>query len=43
MKEILLEVWIQIKDKKDAKDIAHDIHEILNDCGVTNSVVVTDR
>ena len=38
----ILQVYIEVNSEKDAKDIAHDIHEILGDNGITNSVKVTD-
>jgi len=36
----ILEVYIEVDSEKDAKNIAHDIHEILGDNGITNSVKV---
>ena len=38
--EFLLEVYIEADSLETAKDIAHDIHEILGDNGITNSVNV---
>jgi len=40
----ILEVYIDVDSEEDAKDIAHDIHEILGDNGITNSVnVINDE
>lgn len=39
----LIEVWVTVESKKDAEEIAHDISEILGDCGFTNRVEVTDE
>jgi len=36
----ILQVYIEANSEKDAEDIAHDIHEILGDNGITNSVNV---
>jgi len=41
MKQILLEVWLTVESRKDAEEIAHDIHEILGNNGITNSVKIT--
>lgn len=43
MKSMLLEVWVTVESKKDAEDIAHDISEILGDCGITHNINVTDE
>lgn len=43
MKSILLEVWVYVESNDEAKEIAHDIREILNDSGLTNHVYVTDK
>ena len=40
MGEFLIEVWVDVGNKEDAEDIAHDISEILGDSGITNSVKV---
>ena len=36
----ILQVYIEVDSIKDAEEIAHDIHEILGDNGITNSVNV---
>jgi len=38
--QILLELYIDVNSIKDAEDVAHDIHEILGDNGIINSVNV---
>ena len=43
MKSILLEVWVAVESKDEAREIGHDIHEILNNNGITNSVDVTNE
>jgi len=43
MKKILLEVWVTVESKEDAEEIANDIHEILGDNGITNSVNVINE
>jgi len=39
----LIELYVTVESKAEAKEIADDIHEILNDSGVTNSLIVTDE
>ena len=39
----ILQVYIEVNSEKDAEDIAHDIHEILGDNGITNSVNVINN
>jgi len=34
---------VTVESKEIAKEIAHDIHEILNDNGITNNINVTDE
>ena len=36
----ILQVYIEVDSEKDAEDIAHDIHEILGNNGITNSINV---
>ena len=36
----ILQVYIEANSEKDAKDIAQDIHEILGNNGITNSINV---
>ena len=39
----LLEVWVEVENRKDAEEIAHDLREILGDCGFNNHIIVTDE
>jgi len=39
---VMLEVYVTVENIEEAKEIAHDLHEILGDRGVTNSINVTD-
>jgi len=41
--EFLLEVYIEADSLETAKDIAHDIHEILGKNGITNGVNVIEE
>lgn len=43
MFSILIEVNVTVEDIEDAQEIANDLHEILNDSGITNSVVLTEE
>jgi len=36
---VRIDVYVTVEE---VEDIAHDLHEILNKCGVTNSVNITD-
>jgi len=40
---IKLEVWLTVNNSTEAKDIADDIHNILNKNGITNNINVTDE
>lgn len=40
---ILIEVNVTVSSTEEAKEIAYDLHEILNDNGITNSVNVTNE
>lgn len=42
MFSIRLDVYVTVESIKDAEEIADDLHTILNKCGVTNSINVTD-
>jgi len=41
--QFLLEVYIDVDTIEDAEEIAHDLHEILGDNGITNSVSVIEE
>lgn len=41
--EFLLKVYIEVDSIETAKDVAHDIHEILGDNGITNGVEVVNE
>ena len=43
MFSVLIEVNITVDNMEDAKNIAHDLHEILNNNGITNSVNLTEE
>jgi len=43
MTSVKIEVNVTVHNVADADDIGDDLHEILNKCGITNSVVVTDE
>ncbi|WP_279289838.1 hypothetical protein [Clostridium botulinum] len=38
-----IEVNVTVENMYEAKEIAHDLHKILNDNGITNSTNVTDE
>lgn len=40
--EAEIKVLININDPDEADDIAHDLEQIIGDCGYTNSVSVID-
>ena len=40
---VLIEVNVTVNDMDEARDIAKDIHDIISDAGITNSVNVTDE
>ena len=39
---VRIDVYVTVENIKEVEEIAHDLHEILNDNGITNSVNVTD-
>lgn len=43
MFSVLIDVNVTVNDMDEAKDIAYDLHDILNDAGITNSVNVTNE
>lgn len=43
MISVKLEVYVTVDNVEDAKEVAHDLKEILDDNGITNNVVVTDE
>lgn len=43
MKSILLEVWVTVNSVNEAKEIAHDLREVLNDSDIINEVIVTNK
>ena len=43
MFSILIEVNVEVESLADAHEIADDLHEILNDSRVTNSINITDE
>lgn len=43
MISIKIEVFVTVNDLKEANKISNDLHEILNDNGITNIVIVTDE
>lgn len=43
MISVLLEVYVTVNNIKDAHEIAHDISEILGDCGITNSINIKEK
>lgn len=40
---IKLEVFVTVETVEDAEEVAHDLNKILNKCGITNNVIVTDE
>ncbi|EQB4340900.1 hypothetical protein ACYJ2U_001619 [Clostridium botulinum] len=40
---VKIEVNVIVENMDEAKEIAHDLHKILNDNGITNSTNVTDE
>ena len=41
MLSALIEINVTVKDMDEAVEIADDLHDILNDCGIINSVNTT--
>jgi len=37
-----IDVYVTVEKLEEVEEIAHDLHKILNRCGITNSVNVTD-
>lgn len=42
MLSVLIEINVTVKDMDEAVEIADDLHDILNDCGIKNSVNTTN-
>lgn len=42
MLSIKIDVYVTVVSMEEAEDIAHDLHEFLNNNGITNSTNVTN-
>lgn len=43
MNSVLIEINVDVDSIEDARYIAEDLHKILDDCGVINSVNIVDE